>query len=96
MGNNERVDTTSFRHAIWNYVHCLYGIRHVEYDYSVVNQLLESKLKAFVKAAACSPEGVTREQYDSFMLHFKHSEKVCALFSVLELVWAHCVTSRMM
>jgi len=76
MGNNHNVDTTSFRHAVWNYVHCLYGIRHEEYDYGVVNQLLNSKLKAFVKTVACQPERVTPHEYDSFMRDLRHSEKV--------------------
>lgn len=37
MGDNEGVDTASFRRAIWNYIHCMYGIRHDDYDYSEVS-----------------------------------------------------------
>ena len=33
MGDNENVDTTSFRQAVWNYIHCIYGIRQDDYDY---------------------------------------------------------------
>jgi sestrin len=76
MGDNTDVDTSSFRRSIWNYIHCMFGIRHDDYDYCEVNQLLERNLKAYVKAVTCFPERVTRRDYDSFMREFKHSEKV--------------------
>ena len=34
------VDTTLFRRAIKHYIHCLFGIRHDDYDYALVNELL--------------------------------------------------------
>ena len=83
MGDNKDVDTSSFRQAIWNYIHCMFGIRHDDYDYSEVNQLLERGLKAYVKTVTCYPERVTRRDYDSFMREFKHSEKVGILCSML-------------
>ena len=76
MGDRTDVDTTSFRRGIWNYIHCMFGIRHDDYDYSEVNQLLERALKAYVKTVTCYPERITRKDYDSFMREFKHSEKV--------------------
>lgn len=76
MGDNKDVDTTSFRRAIWHYIHCMFGIRHDDYDYSEVNHLLEKSLKAYVKTVTCYPERITRKDYDSFMREFKHSEKV--------------------
>jgi len=76
MGDKSNVDTTSFRQAIWNYIHSLFGIRHDDYDYSVVNKLLERPLKAYVKIVTCFPERVTRADYDAFMRDFNHSEKV--------------------
>jgi len=76
MGDKSNVDTTSFRRAIWNYIHSLFGIRHDDYDYSVINKLLERPLKAYVKIVTCFPERVTCADYDAFMRDFNHSEKV--------------------
>ncbi|CAK9290354.1 unnamed protein product [Gordionus sp. m RMFG-2023] len=56
MGKVHNVDTSMFRRAIWNYIHCMYGIRHDDYDYGLVNQLLARNLKRFVKTLACFPE----------------------------------------
>ena len=76
MGDNTDVDTSSFREAVHYYIHSLFGIRHDDYDYNTINQLLERSLKAYVKSATCYPERVTKKDYDSFMREFKHSEKV--------------------
>lgn len=35
----QNVDTSKFRRAIWNYIQCIYGIRHDDYDYGEVNQV---------------------------------------------------------
>jgi len=84
MGDNQDVDTSSFRRAIWNYIHCMFGIRHDDYDYSEVNQLLERSLKAYVKTVTCYPERISKKDYDSFMREFKHSEKVHVNLMLLE------------
>jgi len=76
MGNNANVDTSSFRHAIWNYIQCLYGIRHDDYDYELVDQLLERNLKSYIRTVAFHPERVMQEDYSRFMADLKHSEKV--------------------
>ncbi|PVD28225.1 hypothetical protein C0Q70_10812 [Pomacea canaliculata] len=76
MGDNFQVDTSAFRQAIWYYIHCMYGIRHDDYDYAQVNQLLERNLKAYVKTVTCYPERIARKDYDGVMREFKHSEKV--------------------
>jgi len=80
MGHCTDVDTTSFRRAIWNYIHSMFGIRHDDYDYNEVNQLMERSLKAYIKTVTCFPERVTKHDYDSFMKEFKHSEKVSVGF----------------
>jgi sestrin len=84
MGDRTEVDTTSFRRAIWNYIHCLYGIRHDDYDYKEVNHLLERTLKAYIKTVTCYPERITRRDYNSFMREFQHSEKVHVNLMLLE------------
>ena len=40
IGEFTSVDTSMFRRAVQNYIHCLYGIRHDDYDYAEVNELL--------------------------------------------------------
>lgn len=39
LGGRTNVDTSKFRRAIWNYIQCIYGIRHDDYDYGEVNQV---------------------------------------------------------
>ncbi|XP_075217605.1 sestrin isoform X2 [Lycorma delicatula] len=84
MGGRMGVDTSRFRRAIWNYIQCMFGIRHDDYDYGEVNQLLERSLKAFIKAACCFPERVTKSDYDRVLREFKHSEKVHVNLMILE------------
>ncbi|NXA37234.1 SESN3 protein, partial [Eudromia elegans] len=76
MATHEDVDTTMLRRALFNYVHCMYGIRYDDYDYGEVNQLLERSLKVYIKTVTCYPERTTKRMYDSYWRQFKHSEKV--------------------
>ncbi|XP_019871631.2 sestrin homolog [Aethina tumida] len=84
MGGRTDVDTSRFRRAIWNYIQCLLGIRHDDYDYGEINALLERSLKTFIKSACCYPERVTKKDYDRVLREFKHSEKVHVNLMVLE------------
>ncbi|XP_026156311.1 sestrin-2 isoform X2 [Mastacembelus armatus] len=84
MAMHEGVDTHMLRKALWNYIHCLYGIRYDDYDYGSVNVLLERSLKVFVKTMACHPEQTTARIYYAFWRHFRHSEKVHANLIVME------------
>ncbi|KAM4549933.1 sestrin-2 isoform 1-T1 [Fundulus diaphanus] len=84
MAMHEGVDTCTLRKALWNYIHCLYGIRYDDYDYGSVNVLLERSLKVFVKTVACHPEQTTAHIYHAFWRHFRHSEKVHANLIVME------------
>ena len=76
MGRNKDIDTTAFRHAIWHYVHCIYGVRHDDYNYGVINDLLEKNVRSFVKLISCFPEKTTLRDYRHFMTEFLQSEKV--------------------
>uniref|UniRef100_A0A8C0SR67 Sestrin 3 n=1 Tax=Canis lupus familiaris TaxID=9615 RepID=A0A8C0SR67_CANLF len=76
MAAHEDVDTTTLRRALFNYVHCMFGIRYDDYDYGEVNQLLERSLKVYIKTVTCYPERTTKRMYDSYWRQFKHSEKV--------------------
>ncbi|XP_034401079.1 sestrin-2 isoform X2 [Cyclopterus lumpus] len=84
MAMHEDVDTHTLRKALWNYIHCLYGIRYDDYDYGSVNVLLERSLKVFVKTMACHPEQTTARVYHAFWRRFRHSEKVHANLIVME------------
>ncbi|XP_044523876.1 sestrin-2 isoform X1 [Gracilinanus agilis] len=78
------VDTSMLRRAIWNYIHCVFGIRYDDYDYGEVNQLLERSLKVYIKTVACYPEKTTKRMYNHFWRHFRHSEKVHVNLLLLE------------
>lgn len=84
MGGKLNVDTSMFRRAVWNYIHCLFGIRHDDYDYREVNELLDRNLKQYIKAVCCYPERVSKQHYDSVMREFKYSEKVHVTLMILE------------
>ncbi|XP_075168597.1 sestrin [Haematobia irritans] len=84
MGGVKNVDTSKFRRAIWNYIQCIYGIRHDDYDYGEVNQLLDRPLKMFIKTACCFPERITTKDYDSILLELQDSEKVHVNLMVME------------
>ncbi|XP_055289515.1 sestrin-1 isoform X3 [Moschus berezovskii] len=76
MAMHKDVDTSMLRRAIWNYIHCMFGIRYDDYDYGEINQLLDRSFKVYIKTVVCTPEKVTKRMYDSFWRQFKHSEKV--------------------
>lgn len=84
LGGRTNVDTSKFRRAIWNYIQCIYGIRHDDYDYGEVNQLLERSLKMFIKTACCFPERITKQDYDNILSELHHSEKVHVNLMILE------------
>ncbi|KAL9913465.1 sestrin isoform 1-T3 [Glossina fuscipes fuscipes] len=89
MGGVKNVDTSKFRRAIWNYIQCIYGIRHDDYDYGEVNQLsffqlLDRPLKMFIKTACCFPDRITTKDYDSILVELLDSEKVHVNLMVME------------
>ncbi|CAG0916073.1 unnamed protein product [Notodromas monacha] len=78
------VDTSKFRRAVWNYILCLYGIRHDDYNYQEVNQLLSRELKTFIKRACCCPERLSGDDLRYAMAELQYSEKVHVLLMVME------------
>ncbi|XP_069479035.1 sestrin-2 isoform X2 [Ambystoma mexicanum] len=84
MAMHSGVDTSMLRRAIWNYIHCVFGIRYDDYDYGEVNQLLERSLKVYIKTVACYPEKTNKRLYTGFWRHFRHSEKVHVNLLLLE------------
>ena len=63
-----------------SFLSSMFGIRHDDYDYGEVNQLLERSLKSYVKSVVCFPERVTPRDYDAILKEFRHSEKVRSPF----------------
>ncbi|XP_037945260.1 sestrin homolog [Teleopsis dalmanni] len=84
MAGIKNVDTSKFRRAIWNYIQCIFGIRHDDYDYGEVNQLLDRPLKMFIKTACCFPERITTKDYDSILVELQDSEKVHINLMIME------------
>uniref|UniRef100_A0A8C2J6J9 Sestrin 1 n=1 Tax=Cyprinus carpio TaxID=7962 RepID=A0A8C2J6J9_CYPCA len=76
MATHQGVDTSMLRRAIWNYIHCMFGIRYDDYDYGEINQLLDRSFKVYIKTMVRTPEKITKRMYDSFWRQFQHSEKV--------------------
>ncbi|RWS30217.1 Sestrin-like protein [Leptotrombidium deliense] len=76
MGRRTNVDTTIFRRAVWNYIQCMYGIRHDDYDYREVNELLDRNLKSYIKKVCCFPHRVALNECDNVMKAFRRSEKI--------------------
>ena len=89
MGSKRDVDTSRFRRAIWNYIQCMFGIRHDDYDYGEVNQLLERALKTYIKTAVCFPDRLGRNDYDSILKEFRDSEKVSIHFHLYPSISIH-------
>lgn len=48
MAGRKDVDTTKFRRAIWNYILCIYGIRHDDYNYREINEVILIVIKVCV------------------------------------------------
>jgi len=83
-GKDTEVDPTTFRRAMWNFIHCIYGIRHDDYDYSVVSQILEKNLLSYIKVVACYPDTMSRTDYSCLAADFSQSEKVHINIMILE------------
>ncbi|KGL76796.1 Sestrin-3, partial [Tinamus guttatus] len=76
MAKRQGCEPSVFKRGIWNYIHCMFGIRYDDYDYAEVNHLLERMLKVYIKTVTCYPEKTKPEMFDRFWKQFKHSEKV--------------------
>ncbi|XP_062855874.1 sestrin-3 [Trichomycterus rosablanca] len=72
------------KRAIWNYIHCIYGIRYDDYDYGEVNQLLEHGLKLYIKAVACYPDSTKNLMCPLPWVPLKVSERVHVNVLVME------------
>ncbi|XP_071613697.1 sestrin-3-like isoform X3 [Heliangelus exortis] len=84
MAKRQGCEPSVFKRGIWNYIHCMFGIRYDDYNYAEVNHLLERMLKVYIKTVTCYPEKTNPEMFDRFWKQFKHSEKVHVNLLILE------------
>uniref|UniRef100_A0A673JRS0 Uncharacterized protein n=1 Tax=Sinocyclocheilus rhinocerous TaxID=307959 RepID=A0A673JRS0_9TELE len=66
------------KRAIWNYIHCIYGIRYL------VSRLLERGLKLYIKAVACYPDSSKTPLCPLSCAPVKASDKVHVNLLVME------------
>eukprot|EP00871_Galdieria_phlegrea_P001961 jgi/Galph1/2766/GphlegSOOS_G1422.1 len=84
IGNNTNVDTSVLRRAIWCYVHRLMGMMHDDYDYRLVNLVLQQPLKAFIKKVVFKPETISRNDFDRMGLALRPEEKAHIVLLCME------------
>jgi len=83
-GEQKNIDTHYFREAIWYYIHSIKGIRHDDYSYRKVNQVLDIAFKSYIRMVACFPEKTTFFDFNNSMSGFRYSEKVHINVLVME------------
>ncbi|MFT7802147.1 sestrin-3-like [Arapaima gigas] len=72
------------KRAIWNYIHCILGIRYDDYDYGEVNQLLERELKLYIKTVACYPDPTKSPPCTLHWARLKPGDKVHINLLIME------------
>ncbi|CAB1337231.1 unnamed protein product [Coregonus sp. 'balchen'] len=72
------------KRAIWNYIHCMLGIRYDDYDYGEVNQLLERELKLYIKSVACYPDATKTPLCPLPWAPLKPSERIHVNLLIME------------
>ncbi|XP_055782958.1 sestrin-3-like [Salvelinus fontinalis] len=72
------------KRAIWNYIHCMLGIRYDDYDYGEVNQLLEREMKLYIKSVACYPDATKTPLCPLPWAPLKPSERIHVNLLIME------------
>uniref|UniRef100_A0A8C2XJX2 Sestrin 4 n=1 Tax=Cyclopterus lumpus TaxID=8103 RepID=A0A8C2XJX2_CYCLU len=72
------------KRAIWNYIHCVLGIRYDDYDYGEVNRLLERDFKLYIKAVACFPDATKTPVCPLSLAPLKPSERIHVNLLIME------------
>ncbi|KAI1902739.1 hypothetical protein AGOR_G00019110 [Albula goreensis] len=70
--------------AIWNYIHCMFGIRYDDYDYGEVDQLLKRNLKLYIKTVTCFPDATKSPPCPLTWAPLKPDEKVHVNLLIME------------
>lgn len=61
FGHAEGLDTTPFRHGIWYYILCVYGLFADDYNYAYVNKFVPRQLKTHLKRVVHDPSTITKD-----------------------------------
>ncbi|XP_023649889.1 sestrin-3-like isoform X3 [Paramormyrops kingsleyae] len=72
------------KRAIWNYIHCMLGIRYDDYDYGQVNRLLEREVKLYIKTVSCFPDATKNPPCSLPWTRLKPGEKVHINLLIME------------
>lgn len=78
------LNSPDLRRAIWNYTHCVLGIRYDDYDYGEVNHLLEQNFKLYIKAVACFPGATKASVCPLSWTSLKTSEQIHVNLLIME------------
>uniref|UniRef100_A0A8C6K919 Sestrin 4 n=1 Tax=Nothobranchius furzeri TaxID=105023 RepID=A0A8C6K919_NOTFU len=78
------VHSPDLKRAIWNYIHCVLGIRYDDYDYGEVNRLLARDLKLYIKAVACYPDATKTPVCPLSWTLLKASERIHVNLLIME------------
>ncbi|XP_041076349.1 sestrin-3-like isoform X1 [Polyodon spathula] len=76
--------SSDLKRAIWNYIHCMFGISYDDYDYGEVNHLLERSLKLYIKTVTCHPEKTKPQLLHCCWKQLKQAEKVHVNLLIME------------
>ncbi|RXM92717.1 Sestrin-3 [Acipenser ruthenus] len=75
---------SDLKRAVWNYIHCMFGISYDDYDYGEVNHLLERSLKLYIKTVTCHPEKTKSQLLHCCWKQLKQAEKVHVNLLIME------------
>lgn len=79
------LDTFHFRDAIEKYVEKLMGIYHEDYNYSIMNKLINDDLKKFIKSVLFSSKELTRADISKLDLPFNNRDLLQLIITVVNL-----------
>ncbi|XP_028975269.2 sestrin-3 isoform X2 [Esox lucius] len=72
------------KRAIWNYIHCMLGIRYDDYNYGEINKLLVKDLKLYIKSVACYPDATKAPRFPASWSTLEPAERVHVSLLVME------------
>lgn len=90
--NKEKIDTFLLRQAIDRYVEKLMGIFHEDYNYSIMNKLLDEDTKKLIKSFLFYSKKMSKEELVSLDLPFNSQEIVQLLLVAANLKHRICLT----
>ena len=71
---NLELNTFPFRNSICCYIEKILGYLHEDYDYAIVNRLLNKDYKKFIKNVACYPQRLTTDHFKIMSVAFSKEE----------------------